>query len=453
MPGLELDRRERSRLLLLNAGAFLLVATAMLVVWVLLGRQRAEEDWVRHTDAVLLRLDALLADIVDSETAERGFVITGQPSFLQPYEAARQRFRDDLDALHVLTRDNPEQQKRLTAATRVARAELAAFERVIALRRSDPEAATAAIAGGGDKQMTDEVRRWLAELKGEELRLLARRERAASWTNRMTALIVVGVHGLLLAALAWAAWKTQQSLVQRQLAEREAARLATRAELERERRERDDFREQFLAVVGHDLRSPLSAISIEAQLLRRTCDATSASAAGERILGSTERMVRMVSQLLDVTRSRLGGGMPISKRHADLRALLGTVVQEVARASPERVVLRADTPALGAFDTDRMAQVFANLIGNALQHGEGDVSVSLQAIEQAATLTVHNGGDAIPEEECAHLFDAFHHGRGQPAGLGLGLYITREIVRGHNGSIEVQSSLAGGTTFVVTLPL
>ena len=446
------SKREGARLYVLTGAALALLLGAMSAVWLLLGRQQADERWVRHTDEVLRHLDALLADVVDSETAERGFVISGEPSFLRPYEEARHRFARDLTELRTLTRDNPEQQLRLAGAERVARAELAAFGRVIELRRVDVPAAMAAVAGGGDKMFTDEVRRRLGELTREELRLLARRQAQAAATNQRTVSIVFGVHSFVLLALISAAWMVQRSAARRQLAERDAARLEATVQLARERRDRDDFREQFLGIVGHDLRTPLSAISIEAQLLGDLGDQRERKAAGQRILASTTRMTAMVDQLLDVTRSRLGGGMPISLRQTDLRALAQRVVAELSRVHPGRVQFTAEEAVDGQFDADRIAQVMTNLIGNALQHGEGTVEVTLTAGRDNVVFAVHNLGVPIPADELPNVFEAFRRGRGQPASLGLGLFITDQIVRGHSGHIEVSSSLEAGTRFVVVVP-
>lgn len=443
----------RLRVRWLSAGALGLLLATVGATWWLMARERVDEGWVAHTEAVLHHLDALLADVIDGETAERGFVISGESSFLAPYEAARVRCAHDLARLRTLTRDNRAQQRRLHRVEQVANAELAAFGRVIALRRQDVPAAMAAVAAGGDKQLTDEVRRVLGEMKSEELTLLARRQRAAAASERDAVLVVFAAYAGLLVALGCAAWALQLSAQRSLLAEREAARLEATVELARARRERDDFRERFLAIVGHDLRTPLTAISVEAQLLREHEDPEERAAAGTRIVGATQRMLRMVEQLLDATRSRLGGGMPIRARERDLRELVRRSLDELARLARGRLTLALPAvPVRGEFDDDRIAQVVGNLVGNALTHGEGEVTVSLRAGDGYAELAVHNYGEPIPREALAHLCEPFRRGSAESSGLGLGLFISDQIVRGHGGSMHFESCQERGTTACVRLP-
>jgi CHASE3 domain sensor protein len=130
----------------LRACALGVVLATLIATWWLLRRERMDGEWVTHTEAVIRNLDALLADVIDCETAERGFVISGEPAFLEPYEAARTRFAHDVTELRKLTRDNAAQQHRLARAEEIGRAELAAFSRLIALRREDLPAAMASVA-------------------------------------------------------------------------------------------------------------------------------------------------------------------------------------------------------------------------------------------------------------------------------------------------------------------
>ncbi len=442
-----------SRVRALSACAVLITLATVAGTWRSLARERLDERWVAHTEAVLRHLDALLADVIDSETAERGFVISGEPTFLAPYELARGRFDHDLAELRKLTRDNEPQQRRLARAARVGRAELAAFGRLITLRREDAPAAMAAVAAGGDKQLTDEVREVLGAMKREELELLAHRQRLAAASSRDAVLIIVAAYATLLLALASAAWALQRSLQRRQLAEREAQRLEATLELARARQERDDFRERFLAIVGHDLRTPLTAISVEAQLLRDQTQREEREATGRRVVAATARMTRMVEQLLDATRSRLGGGMPIHARGLDLRVLVQRALDELAPVAYGRLVQSVpDEPVVCSLDADRIMQVLGNLLGNALTHGEGEVSVSLGVHGTWAVLTVHNHGQPIPSEDLPHLCEPFRRSGAESSGLGLGLFISEQIVRGHGGELHIVSTREEGTLASVRLP-
>lgn len=221
-------------------------------------------------------------------------------------------------------------------------------------------------------------------------------------------------------------------------------------------------RDIFLGMVGHDLRTPLQSLSIGAQLLLQLAqDDSRLSQLGTRMLNSASRMSQILDNLLDFTRSRLGSGMRIKLRPADLAAILEQVVEELRLSHPERaIVVQSRGDLSGRWDAGRIGQVCQNLIGNALQHGgrEGDITVRAQGDENGVRIDVHNYGEPIPEAEQARIFDPMHRYVNQAAGrsdwtsLGLGLYIVREIVQAHKGSVEVRSAVGSGTTFSVWLP-
>jgi PAS domain S-box-containing protein len=220
------------------------------------------------------------------------------------------------------------------------------------------------------------------------------------------------------------------------------------------------FREQFVGIVGHDLRNPLSAISTAAQLLLRYGLSDRQARTAARIVSTADRMARMITDLLDFTRSRLGGGFPIQTRRMNLRDLCETVIEELELAYPERTVeLDARGDAWGNWDPDRMAQVLSNLAANALQHSpeSSTVRVELRDEGERVVLLTSNAGPPIPAEVLPRLFEPGRRGppgRGhkESSGLGLGLYIVRQIVLAHGGDISVRSSATEGTTFEVWLP-
>lgn len=224
-----------------------------------------------------------------------------------------------------------------------------------------------------------------------------------------------------------------------------------------ERTEALRMHELFTAVLGHDLRGPLSAIMMAAELLVRRPD-EKVSAIGERLLRSGQWMGRMIEDMLDLARARQGGGMPVVRERFDMGALAERVVHERQSTWPgKQVQLRCQGDLEGAWDEDRMTQVLSNLVGNALRHGDDTlVLVELDGTEPGVvTLRVRNGG-TIPAELLPHIFDPFRSGRtGRPSarseGLGLGLYIVQEIVKAHAGRLQVRSA-DGETCFTAALP-
>lgn len=226
-----------------------------------------------------------------------------------------------------------------------------------------------------------------------------------------------------------------------------------------ERTETLRLQEMFTAVLGHDLRGPLSAMMMAAQVLARRPD-ESVQKVGARLLKSGQWMSRMIEDVLDLTRVRLGGGIAIRRQAVDLGLLVDQVVCERLIASPDRAIdVQCDGQVQGNWDADRLTQVVANLIGNAQHHGTADIPVEVRLDGSQAdwiVLTVANGG-VVPSEILPSIFDPFRSGRRQSTrseGLGLGLFIVQEIVHVHGGEIEVRS---GGnverTMFTVKLPL
>ncbi|NMO22861.1 PAS domain-containing sensor histidine kinase [Pyxidicoccus fallax] len=222
------------------------------------------------------------------------------------------------------------------------------------------------------------------------------------------------------------------------------------------------FRERFIGILGHDLRNPLNAITLCARAIRRRGPHGSPQQQqSQRIEASAARMGAMISDILDLTRARLSGGIPLNLAPANLATVCRQVVEELGAAWPGRhIAFEVDGRAEGVWDADRLEQVLSNLVGNALEHGAQDAPVLLRCAERdgAQVLEVHNPGVPIPGPQLATLFDPFRQAGAarekgpRRGGLGLGLFIVREIVQAHGGTVSVSSSERDGTTFTVTLP-
>lgn len=219
----------------------------------------------------------------------------------------------------------------------------------------------------------------------------------------------------------------------------------------------------FLAILGHDLRTPLGAISLGSEILLNSPDLDSKhTKVAWRIYSSVGRAKSIVDSLLDFTRSHFGGGIPIHCAHVNLTDICAEMVEEVRAYHPDRSILFEAGAVAGDFDKERMEQVFCNLIENAVQHGDqaAPVRVTLTTCGNEARFTVHNEGDPIPEDAMVQLFKPLKYASADEAsnaylrtGLGLGLYIANEIVIAHQGRIEVNSIPGNGTTFTVSIPI
>ena len=242
----------------------------------------------------------------------------------------------------------------------------------------------------------------------------------------------------------------------------EAIDQALAESLSRYARDLDHSKEMFLAILGHDVRTPLGAIMMSATGLLMTPDLSPPhQAAASRILNSGTRIKQIVNDLLDFTRTRLGAGIPLARAATDLGEIGRQAVEEAAAYHPDRVLrFEASGPLRGSWDGARVSQAVSNLVGNAVQHGAADTPVTVTARGGAddVSVAVHNRGPAILPAHRHQIFSPLKRvRRGDPrpqdaGSMGLGLYIANEIVKGHGGRIDVDSSDAGGTTFTVHLP-
>jgi signal transduction histidine kinase len=233
--------------------------------------------------------------------------------------------------------------------------------------------------------------------------------------------------------------------------ERHTAREALVANLERT----VAFSELFVGVLSHDLRNPLSAIQNSARLLSARDDTPNALKTSQRILSSTDRIARMITQLLDFTRARIGNGIPLSPTRFDLMSTCTSVVEELEAGRPDvKITVEQLGDTAGTWDRDRLAQVFSNIVANAVDHGvNGSALIRLDGTAaDAVAVEVLNGG-AIPAERLATIFDPFWSAARTDLreGLGLGLYIADQIVRAHGGSIRASTGDAT-TCFHIVIP-
>jgi signal transduction histidine kinase len=215
-------------------------------------------------------------------------------------------------------------------------------------------------------------------------------------------------------------------------------------------------RDRFLAVLGHDLRTPLGAVRTSSQFLLESTELTDEQRT--LITGmerSGGRMTDLVTDLLDLALTRFGEGIPIKRAAFDAGALVRDVVAEVNASKPDcRIDIETSGNLTGRWDRARLGQALINLVGNAVQHGKrgGAIRVGVHGEPDSVRIAVSNEGPAIPAERLSGLFDAMKGSSSDRRHLGLGLYIVDKIVESHGGSIDVQSSDTDGTTFTIALP-
>jgi signal transduction histidine kinase len=225
----------------------------------------------------------------------------------------------------------------------------------------------------------------------------------------------------------------------------------------------DYSRQMFLAILGHDLRNPLNAMTLLATALSQS-NQLDAEAVGmtSQMADSAAAMSRMITDLLDFTAAGLGGVLPLTTAPMDMKKLCQQVVDEIRAAFPNRTLctqLQGDLT--GEWDAARLRQVLSNLLGNAIQHGVESIPVDLWVSGEGSdvVLSIRNGGPPIPRDALPTIFEPLVRGTPwevhkprRPGSIGLGLYIAREVVTAHGGTIHVTSTAQDGTAFTVRLP-
>lgn len=225
----------------------------------------------------------------------------------------------------------------------------------------------------------------------------------------------------------------------------------------------DGSRKMFLGILGHDLRNPLSAITLTARVAKAALPQTS-ELPGQlsQIIDSAQAIADLIADLIDFTSSTLGVRLPVTPAAADLHVICEEVVREMRAAHARRSIhMSVNGDLAGTWDAHRLRQMIANLLGNALQHGSPTDPVHLTADgtdPRTVVISVHNTGKPIAADVLPMIFDplvrapASVQHRRTPGSIGLGLYIVREIATAHGGTAEITSTAAQGTTATVRLP-
>lgn len=222
-------------------------------------------------------------------------------------------------------------------------------------------------------------------------------------------------------------------------------------------------RSLLMGILAHDLRSPLAAVRMSAEyLLRAESLQEGELRAATRIASSTERMARYVTDLLDFTRGLLGAGLPLAREQQNLSSLCEDVIDELRAGHPKAIlVLEVQAEPTGVWDRSRLCQLISNLVSNAIAHGDSTqpVTITVAEAKASASVAVHNKGAPIASEDLPTLFQPLmqrgteHRRPRGSSGLGLGLYIAKQIAMAHGGTLEVVSNADVGTTFTVQLPV
>ena len=422
--------------------ALVLAALAGVLLWQVLYLQDLN-DREKQTDAVLARIGRLERLHIDGDAGLRGYLLSGDRKLLEPYDEAQRELPAATQALHDLLADDPAQHERVERLGELEATYRRYAAHALAERRSGRGAEAAAQVGQGEA-ILDLIRAQVGALEeDEEARRSSRNLDARQVTERTV--IFGGV--LALALMSVVALSAVRQM-------RRAAELfggAVRA------------RDEFISVASHELKTPLTSLQLQIQLLARQLgrapDEPGGEGPGRRLAvieQSTRRLSDLVNRLLDV--SRLGSGsLELSRERLDLAELVADCVarqRDRLEARGVQVDLSA-APVSGEWDRLRLESVVNNLLDNALKYGEGrPVALRVEPAGDLARITVADQGLGIAREHQERIFGRFERAVGGRAfeGLGVGLWLVRAIAEAHGGEVSVESRPGEGATFTVLLP-
>lgn len=429
--------------------ALAIIAAVAVAAATFMGIARFEEDsaWVAHKQEVIAALENVLAKITDAETAGRGYAITGDVAYLQPYEQAVQEIGSASGQLARLVVDNPSQVQRMNKLLPLIEQRMEIVRAVVTLRRDEGfEAARALIVTGKGKDVHNAIRRNIAEME-EAANVLLKQRMASSKSSRQIALALVVLGSLLSIGISCLA----AYLIRRDFAGGRKAH----ALLERSNRDLDDF----AYIASHDLKEPLRGLHNYASFMQEDYAAI-LDEQGKHYLERMQRLVERLTALIDglLAYSRTGSSdlprEPVALDHVldevaeDLKPFLHDQGVELVRATPLPIF---------TCNALRVREVFQNLITNAAKYNdkpEKRIEVGCDATRQTPVFYVRDNGIGIAPQHQDSIFRIFKrlHEQGKyGGGTGAGLTIVKKIIERHGGRIWIESTHGEGTTFYFTL--
>ncbi len=419
----------------------------------------AQERSVTHSQRVLTRINESLVSVTNAESAQRGYILTGNAAYLRTYTTAARTVYHRLDNLRDLVADNPQQTHRLAALRVLTDQRLADLRQAIDLERTGQttQAQNIALVGG----RADVLQSAFGALTSAEITLLERRDvdaRMAATTTTVTLILATAVDAALLAGVLLA---IQRTFIRRaRLAEERGHLLIEARRAHAAAESAVKVRDDFLSLAAHELRTPLTSVLGNAQLLQ-----THSAAFAPRdqrlvtaIARGVDRLRALAEYLLDVT--HLEQAPPeLVLQPLDLVALTRDIVAEAHETDPRPTLRVADAHGTLTVRADcgRLAQVLQNLLANAIKYSPdgGAITVTVERQGDRVRVSVVDSGIGIPPDALGHIFDRFYRapnaGLYTYSGLGLGLYVAREIMTHHGGTLTVRSEEGKGSTFMIEL--
>jgi signal transduction histidine kinase len=453
----------------LNLIGSLVPIVAFVVVGVLsyiaIGNLLGDEGWVIHTNTVIDKIDLLLATMVDAETGQRGYLITGNVAYLEPYNMAISNINDQINGLRQLTLDNPVQQSNIDKLEPLIKERLGQLANNVNLRKTNNISVIINNLNGLDQGIVtmDKIRVIINDMKNEEEQLLAERTATSqSVTHNTEFIIIVGT------AVAITITVISTVIINKKLRDRQKLE-KTNLELQIESeklREIDKTKRELFAMVSHELKTPLVTISGYSEMLKEngilgTLNKEQTDAV-DTINSQVLKLERLISDVLDAQKMDLRR-MKFNKKEFEVDKFMDEQIHTHSKIMDDKKThfINSTVEKIRLVsDPDRLSQVFANLIKNAVDFvpvNDGCIEINAQRKNGQVIFYVKDNGSGIPKEKQENLFKKFYQVdtslKRSHGGTGLGLVICKGIVETLGGRIWIESEVGKGTTFWFSIPV
>lgn len=462
---------EKKTMVLLGLASVILVTVYPLFYWSFI-KQKEITERVAQSRLILQKLETVLSSVKDAETGQRGYLLTGQDSYLVPYNVAVKTIDPQIEALKTLTLADPDQQQQLTSLKPLIAQKLAELQKTIDLRKNQGfDAAVSVVLSNRGQELMDRIRNTIQQIQGEEYEQLQNWLKTREQTIRRGQLtfsvgIVLNLFAFYLVyraihqetadrRQAEASFKQLHDELEARVQERTAALKEANANLLSSNQEL----EQFAYVASHDLQEPLRAVNSYAQLITRkyqgNLDAKADKYLGYIMEGAT-RMQQLINDLLEFSRVGTRGKL---LELTDCETLLSQVLDnlKVAIAESHAIITHDPLPTVMGDET-QLNQLLQNLIANAIKFRREEpprVHIKVMKRENEWVFSVSDNGIGMEPEYFERIFTIFQrlHSKSEYPGTGIGLAVCKKIVERHGGRIWVESQPGVGTTFYFTIPL
>lgn len=462
-------------------GAGLIVILTLAVSFSLIYRNSVllmkEENWVQHTHEVIAKIESLLSSMIDVETGQRGFVISGNESFLEPFQAGAQTAKPRLEELKQLVADNDQQRAALQELEPLIDRKISLSTEIIEARKKDGLLMAASLISDGEgKRVMDTIRKRVDQMLAEENRLLllrSSRSREIAENSNLQFIVISLLNIFIIAVSLWVIYHNSKKRL-----EAEKSLALTKSNYEKEIQSATEaslaahlateranlLRDELLSNMYHELRTPLTSIvgfsevlQSESTLDHQLKDLYSA------IHRNSLHLAALVENLLKVAEMVREGNVPASESVA-LIPIIRDVIQRLQPAMDAKniqMTLSADSEnPFVAIHPERCKRALEQLIDNAIKFSapNGRIQIDVGALDQKAVMTVIDEGIGIPKELMPNLFNAFKQGDGSISrthgGLGMGLFVARFLIEAYGGTLTAESTGKNqGAKFVISLPL